>query len=562
MGIDPSGRNGGAGGEGDPGLKRELEDALLELYKAYKAFAFYPPHHPALSHFLNNSWATIKKLGEARDLPLLKVTREGFLFHGNPLGKESPSVKALAAELHRRRIQGITFQGAVTVEEVASFLKVIAMDPTALEGEGGPRKRLLGEGVDHIRVEEFEHAKWLKSRVFSLQGEGGPGESGGRFEKGDFLVHEGVGQDIPHERAEAFDAGKGALAASEVEQTQPRILEDLISEAEAGIQALEGAGGLEEYRDIAEKLAEVSKKAIRRNRIDDFLKILLAFANHARPESPKPPELKECAAKEVEGILEGEELRLLIDRLCDKEGYREREIVELLLRKGKPAISPLLHRLAEEGEISARRRLISALIRFGEVAVPQVVEMLGDERWYVVRNMATILAEIGGEKEVPALGEALLHEDPRVRREALRALTRIKGQQAAGLILEALKDPDEAIRRQAIISVGVLREPRAITYLVGLIRRKGLGEAELSIKKEAVLALGTIGSDASVPQLAEILAKEHWFNRRRHNELRLSAVAALRNIGSKRALEAVRQGLNARSKEVRGACQSALAGVL
>ncbi len=547
-------------------FKDSLVNALTELNKAYKALSFYPSGHPALSHFIENAYASIQKLGEAKGHFSIKVGRSGFFFQGKPIGHESPSIKGFAFELHRRKVQEVSFTRMVRNDEVNTFLRLIAMEPGLLEGKGGIKKGLLDEGVEHIRVEEVDPAKWLKSQTFSIRGKDGLGKEKG---KGDFPISEGTGTGESWGMASGLEGQKGVPSLRESSRGEgispigsPRIIDDVLSEAETRLQDLERASGLQEYQPIAKELEEISRRAIRLNLVDDFLKIMMTFLRHARPESQKPPELKEWAAKEVEEILDREELYLLINRLCEKEGYKEEEIVDLLLAKGRPAVSALLQRLVEEGDISARRRLIGALIAFGEMAVPYVVEMLNDERWYVVRNMATILTEIGGPEEVQALGEFLHHEEPRVRREVLRALTKIKGHQAASMVLEALYDDDEGVRRQAILSVGSLKEVKAIPYLMELVKRKGVSEKELSLKKEAILAIGNIGADATVPALSGILLKERWFNRRRHDELRIAVVAALKAIGTKHAIETIKLGLNARSRTVREACRSALTGTL
>lgn len=547
-------------------FKISLVNALTELNKAYKALSFYPSGHPALSHFIENAHVSIQKLGEAKGSFSIRVGRNGFFFQGKPIGHESPSIKGLAFELHRRKVQEVSFHGMVRNEELDTFLRLITMEPGLLEGKGGIKKGLLNEGVEHIRVEEFEPAKWLKSQTFSIRGEDGLAKE---TAKGAFPISEGTGPGESWGRAGGLEGEKGVPSLQESSKREgissmgsPRIIDELMGEAETRLRALERASGLQEYQGIARELEEISRKAIRLNLMDDFLKIMMTFLRHARLESQKPPELKEWAAKEVEDILDREELYLLINKLCEKDGYKEQEIVDLLLAKGGPAISALLQRLAEEGDISARRRLIGALIAFGETAVPHVVEMLKDERWYVVRNMATILTEIGGPEEVQALGESLHHEEPRVRREVLRALTKIKGHQAASMVLEALYDNDEGVRRQAILSVGSLKEVRAIPYLMELVKRKGVSEKELSLKKEAILAIGNIGADATVPALSGILLRERWFNRRRHDELRIAVVAALKAIGTRQAIETIKLGLKARSRPVREACRSVLTEVL
>ncbi len=83
----------------------------------------------------------------------------------------------------------------------------------------------------------------------------------------------------------------------------------------------------------------------------------------------------------------------------------------------------LISDLAEEPNLSGRRRLSSLLVRLGKDAVPSLVNALNDQRWYVVRNAAMILGKIGDSACAHALMAVLGHAHGQVKREVLNSLS-------------------------------------------------------------------------------------------------------------------------------------------
>jgi HEAT repeat protein len=152
----------------------------------------------------------------------------------------------------------------------------------------------------------------------------------------------------------------------------------------------------------------------------------------------------------------------------------------------------------------------------------------------------------------------LAHEDLRVRRETVRALTKIGGRSAEGTLLAILQSEDQETRRQAILSLGALKCTAALPALLELAtRRDGKGRL-LDEKKEAVNALGQIGSSEALPQLKTILKRRRFWFGSRDDELRAAAALALGKIGSPDALALLHQATEDRSEQVARASRLAL----
>ena len=145
-----------ASGSSGPAILKALEDVLITLRKSSKDLAFYPPGHPRLNRSLEQAAQELNTVVAAHAPLTLAVSRAGFTFNGQPVGKENRQLATMAAELFVRRIQKIFFAQDVGPEELAGFLRVITSDPKQLVQQGGPIKVLAAHRVGRIQVDEFE----------------------------------------------------------------------------------------------------------------------------------------------------------------------------------------------------------------------------------------------------------------------------------------------------------------------------------------------------------------------------------------------------------------------
>lgn len=168
-----------ASGAPGPAILRALENLLITLRKSSKDLAFYPPGHPLLNRSLERAAEQLHSVVAVRAPLSLAVSRSGFTFEGQPVGKENRQLASMAAELFVRRVQKIFFAQEVGPEELAGFLRMITSDPKQLVQQGGPAKVLAAHGVGRIQVNEFDFR-----RVGTAAGAAGRAAGGGTGEAG------------------------------------------------------------------------------------------------------------------------------------------------------------------------------------------------------------------------------------------------------------------------------------------------------------------------------------------------------------------------------------------
>lgn len=501
-----------------------LEEALKGLVKLIKADRFYPPGHPALRIVAEQSTKAFAPLLGGSDPLTFAVRKEGFFLEEKAVAPGNPHLQKFAHSLFARRIHRLLILPDLSPGDLRSFARCLRLPPSDIQARGGIQEVLRRLRVSTLWVNETDLADIL-SRKENIE-----------VEK-EAVPETGMEWDEVPPLAPATGARDLASVLEEIERTQDdgrfqSLLQELVPLATAS-------------------LSEAGRPQILRTFI------LLCINASGRNLSAARRE----HARQALSALTGEEtVNFLADFLCSRglDPKVRENLLRVLAFLRERATRHLMNRLADEDDAASRRTLAEALIRQGTTATHVLLEFLGDERWYVVRNTVAILGEIRDQKTAIYLTAHLQHPDMRVRREAIRALTRIGGASAIGILLQAVEGDDQDLRRQALLSLGAMKSPAAVPTLLKLVMRHDPRFKHLEETKEAIKALGEIGSAEAIPALLAILRQRSFFRRAQLDEVRATAVLALGEIGSPDPLAALESAIDDRSKTVARAAVQAV----
>ncbi|MBI4571853.1 MAG: HEAT repeat domain-containing protein [candidate division NC10 bacterium] len=575
-----------------------LEDLLVTLRRSSKDLAFYPPEHPMLKRSMERAVSQLHAAVGIRAPLAIAVSRGGFTFDGQPIGRENQQLGAMAGELFVRRIQQLFFARDIDAEELAAFLRMITSDPKHLLQQGGPAKVLGGHAVHRIQVNEFDFrrhgetsspAEQTSASAGKGQGTGAGGSGTGTAKSGaageaaggaSRIASLSQGAVLQDARAPGLTAGGretvgGAVkqpgqpgatstaagkppspgtapsaAAPQSEQTVEALVQRLEQEAVSGRPA--------GYEWAASRLEAVAGRAVRDEKLKDVLASLQVFLRHQQAADFKAP-MRERAARAVESIAAGDTVPYLVRHLgAPTGGVSTEDFSAVLVSLGSRVVPPLMDRLATGDQKGIREHLAPILLRLMETAqseVAQALQEMGEERAVL---LASIFGEIGGEGCVTLLAWLFRHRDARVRLEAVRRLGRIGGASTHRPLLQALRDSDPAVLELAVGLVGKGRMRLATPTLLRLAGQRALAGKPFAVRKAAVAALGAMGEPGSVPTLTGLLRTRTWFRQAAGEELRLAAALALLEMGRPEAREVVEAGADSRRADVRRACDGAL----
>ncbi len=513
-------------GVAGPAILTALEDLLIALRRSSKDLAFYPLGHPLLNRSLERAAEQLHAVVAARAPLSLAVSRTGFTFEGQSVGKENHQLATMAEELFMRRIQRISFAQGIGPEELAAFLRMITTDPKQLVQQGGAAKVLAANRVDRIQVTEFDF-QWV-----SLE------------------LREREAAQSPEERTEE-DSPASLLTPRDTQEepTVEALIQRLVQEA--------ASGGTAGYEWTASRLETANAQAVRDDRLKDVLAILQAFLEHQHGENLKTA-LRERAARAVETIGGDTTVTYLLDHLRTEEGGSARDVSAILVGLGPRGIPRVLNLLVVENQEEVQERLAATLVRFHEMAEPdvtQALQTLGRDQGY---SLAAILGGVGGAAGVALLASLFRHRDARVRREALRAVGHIDDPATERLLIQAIRDPNPTVLEVAVGLAGAAKLKLATPTFLRLAGQRVLRGKPFAVRKAALAALGTLGDPGTVLLLRRVLYTRTWFQRRAGDELRQAAATALLAMDCADAREVVEAGARSRRRRVRRACTVAL----
>jgi hypothetical protein len=306
-------------------------------------------------------------------------------------------------------------------------------------------------------------------------------------------------------------------------------------------------------------------------------------------------ELTQQAVAAVPQLLEtGEEMRAvaLVEALAEETRRADRsrlfrDSAQQGLRKA--ATDPVLARFTEllerGGEL--RERVLRVFLAVGGGAYPlleSIVVRTGDAGLREAVFRAMLESDPGGARvleramaeptararavlelaTLPGVDEALTrrwleraaaHPDAAVRADVVRLAAQAGGRGGIRVLRDLLADADESVRRAAVRAMGELAEPSAVPFLARILNEAGDDDLQL----DAIAALGRIGTGEALPALTAVLGRRQLFAGKRLARLKLAAVSAVGRIPLPAAREVLASLAAGKDAELAAEAKRALA---
>jgi HEAT repeat protein len=247
----------------------------------------------------------------------------------------------------------------------------------------------------------------------------------------------------------------------------------------------------------------------------------------------------------------------VLNALKDADPARREQAGAILGGLGAAAV-PLLLRVTLEGKDEQIYRAAAGLLRAqGEAGVRLLTQEL--ERSASIAQLTRVVAVL--DVISPSLGNEFLfllgHTEVEVRAEIARTLTRLPREQAARFLGLALGQRKSEVVLGALECVRGLRAVEMLDAVVRLIENPPSDH----VQRAACLSLGGLKDARAVPPLVEILGRRPRFFglvKGLPEGIRATAARSLGELAFPEAKEALQVGLRDRSKTVRSASRLAL----
>ncbi|MBF0337612.1 MAG: HEAT repeat domain-containing protein [Nitrospirae bacterium] len=207
----------------------------------------------------------------------------------------------------------------------------------------------------------------------------------------------------------------------------------------------------------------------------------------------------------------------IIELLKDVDILIRQAAMDILIRIGDASIVPNLIQLMKERDVNVRRCAVGVL---NGIKDPKTIDVLiaamRDSDWWVKQIATDALSEIRGENIVKFFIAMITDQDENLRRCSVEFFIKVPDKLALEALIFALDDTDWWVREKAIISLGLIKDPRAVAPLYAKMD-------DDYVNWHIPRALGTIGTPNVVRPLVAILGHPK-------KQIRLEALRAFGQI--------------------------------
>ncbi|MEW6584984.1 MAG: HEAT repeat domain-containing protein [Nitrospirota bacterium] len=218
---------------------------------------------------------------------------------------------------------------------------------------------------------------------------------------------------------------------------------------------------------------------------------------------------------------------------------------------GDAIIPHLLDALAREESQTVRKFFMGLLKNYGDSVIPEAVKRLGDSRWFVKRNILYILGECGHADILPHVRPYCRHENRKVSFEAVKCLLGAGDPYGITVVKEFLSSDSRDLVEQAIILSGAFRVVEVVPDLLRMLRKRGIGGADLYDKIPLVRTLGEIGDPRALDVMRDLLSSKSILFKGVAEKLKEEIFRTLKHYPHESVRDIVETGLKSKNDFIR-----------
>lgn len=511
----------------------ELDEAVFQarevmnnFVKAIKASRLYPPENPRpqefrvqllhkLQLFLNKYHSFVFQIGEY-----------DFSFKGNILYENRDLISSLAFQLYKDGLRELRFMEGLEEGEVGGLIDIIARAENI--------NKLEDDLVTLMWEAEFVHISYMATDEFLDETAVSIPENVNEFRKN--LKFEAVAHNVDYDLGEEGEEEQINLydILSRKENEAPRV------DANRSLYFL-APDELEKLRKEVE--AETAPSAV--FNIMDILFEILALG--------KKPEPYQDAVNVLDKMLDAllilgefQKASDLLSRLniilntYQLADWQSTVIQQFIEGAGDFRRIARIGKILEEGKEVYLEEAFRYLLNLKPNSIPPLMELLGElENSKARRSLCDVICELG-KNRVELITPFI--NDPRwyLVRNVIYILARAGKEQALPYIFKGFNHREPRVRREAVQALGLIGSPRASATLV-----RALHDEDRQIRSLAALNLAKVVKKDSLPHLLEVVQSKEFY-RREKAEIK-AFFDAIGMIGSDEATRPLQQLLEQRS---------------
>jgi HEAT repeat protein len=295
---------------------------------------------------------------------------------------------------------------------------------------------------------------------------------------------------------------------------------------------------------IFKKVLELTKNMYMRAQSlkkDDVVQFISRkFSKHLLRKDAALLERKKIVIRTINDIKDQNYVPELISLLWDPGTFADaRDALASLSEFSTPL---LLDTLRDTEDRAVRMKIIDVLVRIGHTAIPEIENFLSAREWYVRRNGVYILGEMEVAASIDKIGALITDDEEQVQLAVIESLIKIGGDkiklyiekglnsQCKPVVLAAMRNLEKEIARKRLGDV-----------LEWLRSHKGIpDEKHEAMRAEAAVVVGLLGDDSVVDRLVDVIHEKVFFRSKVLEPTKKAVLMALAQIGTRKAIQALR----------------------
>ncbi len=536
---------------------RLARDILQNIIKSKKTLRMYPQNNPVYVKTLEDLYARFGDFFHFKGDLTFKINQHSIFHDSEEVYQNPEKDDNIALFFFKDGLRELTFRQGLLLEELESFMKIIAMD--------FDREAVDDDVVTLFWEGDFQNIYYVVDDTFLLDADGEEYEeravTAAKQQVSDIdglmkaYVEEFSEEDIKDVSVIPFSDKDLQNLMKELEHDSSNKIEKLTT------ILFEMFYHAEEMSTILEDTLKFFKETITFSLKEGNINAVIQIMKRAK-EILEDPLSTEGMKKHIRMLLlyPGSDDALgTLGEVLDSNLIIQDEIftlyIELLDRK---AIMPLVKILGDIQTLRGRKKVMDALVFLGRQDIKTLASALNDQRWHVVRNIISILRKIRDKGSVEYLLKAMRTEDTRVKKEVIKALADLGGQEVIRPLKEHLSDQDAGVRIESARALGTIGSIAAKKILLEKISDKMFKEKDIEEKKVFYEILSKWKDEEVFDFLIGTLKKGSFLWWDKNYEEKACAAFCLGLLGNKDALPYLQKYNDSKNQLLREFSQSAI----
>ncbi len=536
---------------------RLARDILQSLIKSKKTLRMYPQNNPVYVKTLEDLYARFGDFFHFKGDLTFKINQHSIFHDSEEIYQNPEKDDNIALFFFKDGLRELTFRQGLLLEELESFMKIIAMD--------FDREAVDDDVVTLFWEGDFQNIYYVVDDTFLLDADGEEYEeravTAAKQQVSDIdglmkaYVEEFSEEDVKDVSVIPFSDKDLQNLMKELEHDSSNKIEKLTT------ILFEMFYHAEEMSAILEDTLKFFKETITFSLKEGNINAVIQIMKRAK-EILEDPLSTEGMKKHIRMLLlypGSDEALGTLGEVLDSNLIIQDEIftlyIELLDRK---AIMPLVKILGDIQTLRGRKKVMDALVFLGRQDIKTLASALNDQRWHVVRNIISILRKIRDKGSVEYLLKAMRTEDTRVKKEVIKALADLGGQEVIRPLKEHLSDPDAGVRIESARALGTIGSIASKKILLEKISDKMFKEKDIEEKKVFYEILSKWKDEEVFDFLIGTLKKGSFLWWDKNYEEKACAAFCLGLLGNKDALPYLQKYNDSKNQLLREFSQSAI----